>query len=250
MDIIKDFIMVNKESLNKSIKSLIKNWPIIFTGIVYMTINIFMISFVITVFRGILSIFAGIFVAIVSSSLISNYFYLLFNIINYDRITLQDFKVGFKYFLRKVYMIFFLAWLGSFVLDSISKLMGFNYYILNLIITFSVLILLNALPETLYQKALEPVDSITYSFDFIKENWFNWFIPNAIFYVILYLVTGQVITDIFATHINFRLSLDMMDIIKYLAGQVIFSFIMIYRGYLYKILSTSTRRKRMFMNRF
>ena len=147
-------------------------------------------------------------------------------------------------------MIFFLAWLGSFVLDSISKLMGFNYYILNLIITFSVLILLNALPETLYQKALEPVDSITYSFDFIKENWFNWFIPNAIFYVILYLVTGQVITDIFATHINFRLSLDMMDIIKYLAGQVIFSFIMIYRGYLYKILSTSTRRKRMFMNRF
>ena len=39
--------------------------------------------------------------AIVGASLISNYLYLLFNIINHDRITIQDFKDGFKAFCGK-----------------------------------------------------------------------------------------------------------------------------------------------------
>lgn len=250
MDIIKDLLIVNRQTLKKSVKSLIGNWPIIFIGIVYTTINIAMISFVVTVFRGILSIFAGIFIAIVSASLISNYFYLLFNIINYNKITFQDFKDGFKYYLRKIYMIFFFAWIGSFILDAIRGLMGFDPYLLNIIITLSILVLLNALPETLYLKVLEPIDSIMYSIDFIKENWFNWLLPNAILYAVLYLVTGRIVTNIFATHVNLGFGLDGMAWIRYLIGQGLFSFIMIYRGHLYKLLSTSTRRKRMFMNKF
>lgn len=242
--------MINRQTLKKSINSLIKNWPIIFTGIVYTTINIAIISFVMTVFRGVLSIFAGIILAIVSASLISNYFYLLFNIINYNKITLQDFKDGFKQYLRKVYMIFFLAWIGSFLLYAVRGLMGFDPYVLNLIITFSILILLNALPETLYLKVLDPMDSIMYSFDFLKENWFNWLFPNAILYTILYLVTGRIVTNIFATHMSIGFGFDGMAWIRYLIGQGIFSFIMIYRGHLYKLLSTSTRRKRMFMSKF
>lgn len=250
MDIIRDFLMVNKQTFKKSIKSLISNWPIIFTGIVYTTINIAMLSIVLTVFRGVLSLFAGIFAAIVSASLISNYFYLLFNIINYNRITFQDFKEGFKVYLRKVYMIFFFAWIGSFLLDSIRSLMGFDPYLLDIIITLSILILLNALPETLYLKAYEPVDSIMYSVDFIRENWFNWIIPNAALYAVIYLVTGRIVTNIFATHLYTAFGFGGLDLIRYLIGQLLFSFMMIYRGHLYKLLSTSTRRKRMFMNKF
>lgn len=250
MDIIRDFLMVNKQTFKKSIKSLISNWPIIFTGIVYTTINIAMLSIVLTVFRGVLSLFAGIFVAIVSASLISNYFYLLFNIINYNRITFQDFKEGFKVYLRKVYMIFFFAWIGSFLLDSIRSLMGFDPYLLDIIITLSILILLNALPETLYLKAYEPVDSIMYSVDFIRENWFNWIIPNVALYAVIYLVTGRIVTNIFATHLYTAFGFGGLDLIRYLIGQLLFSFMMIYRGHLYKLLSTSTRRKRMFMNKF
>ncbi len=250
MDIIKDFVLITKQTSKKSINSLISNWPIIFTGIIYTTINIAMISFVLTVFRGILSIFAGIILALVSASLISNYLYLLFNIINYNKITFQDFKDGFKYYLRKVYMIFFFAWIGGYLLDAIRGLMGFNPYILNLIITFSILVLLNALPETLYLKVLDPMESIMYSVDFIKENWLNWLIPNLILYTVLYLVTGRIVTNTFATHMNIGFGFNAIAWIRYLIGQGIFSFIMIYRGHLYKLLSTSTRRKRMFMNKF
>ncbi|WP_313756799.1 hypothetical protein [Tissierella sp.] len=250
MDIIKDFMMLNKQVFRKTLNSLRDNGVIIFTGIVYMILNIAIFTVVLTIFTGVLSIFAGIILAVVSASLISNYLYLLYNIINYNKITFQDFKDGFKYFLRKVYTVFFFAWIGSYLLSIIQGILGFNAYILNIIITVSIFFILNALPETLYLKVLEPMDSIMYSIDFIKDNWLNWLLPNILFYGILYYLTGNIITDLFATHLSFGFNFGTSSIIKYLLGQGLFSFIMIYRGHLFKLLSTSTRRKRMFMNKF
>ncbi len=57
-------------------------------------------------------------------------------------------------------------------------------------------------------------------------------------------------TDLFTTHLSFGLSLGFKELVKYILGQVLFSFIMIYRGHLFKLLSTSTRRKRMYTNKF
>lgn len=250
MDYVKDFLSINKEVFSKSLSSLKNNILIILTGIIYVIINIVIVKVVLTLFTGILSIFAGIALAIVSASLISNYLYLLFNIINYDKITIQDFKDGFTYFLRKVYTIFFFAWIGSYALELIQGIIGINPLIVNLIITISVFVLLNPLPETLYLKVLDPMDSIMYSIDFMKENWINWLIPNIILYTGIYYLTGNIITGIFNTYIYSGLSLSGFGILKYLGGQILFSFTMIYRGYLFKLLSTSTRRKRMYMNKF
>lgn len=249
MDILKDFFMINGQTLKKAISSLKDNWMIIFTGIAYIIINMLMYGLAVTLFSGILSIIAGIIIAIVSASLISNYLYLLYNVINYNKVTFQDFKDGFKYFTRKVYTVFFFAWLGSYLLNLIQGIIGFNASILNIIVTVSIFILLNPLPETLYLKVLDPMESIMYSIDFMKENWLNWLLPNAIFYIVIYYFTGNIIT-MFSTHLNLGLGLSIPGIIRYLVGQGIFSFTMIYRGHLYKLLSTSTRRKRMFMNKF
>ncbi|WMM23632.1 hypothetical protein RBU61_11925 [Tissierella sp. MB52-C2] len=249
MDILKDFFIINGQTLKKAVSSLKDNWMIIFTGIAYIIINMLMFGLAVTLFSGILSIIAGIIIAIVSASLISNYLYLLYNVINYNKITFQDFKDGFKYFTRKVYTVFFFAWIGSYLLNLIQGIIGFNANILNIIVTVSIFILLNPLPETLYLKVLDPMESIMYSIDFMKENWLNWLLPNAIFYIVIYYFTGSIIT-MFSTHLNLGLGLSIPEIIRYLIGQGIFSFTMIYRGHLYKLLSTSTRRKRMFMNKF
>ncbi|MDR7856449.1 hypothetical protein [Tissierella sp.] len=250
MEILQDFLLINKKTIKKTITSLLSNLPIILTGIVYIAINLVIYRVVLTLFTGVLSIFAGIILAIFSASMISNYLYLLFNIINYNKITFQDFKDGFKYFLRKIYTIFFFAWIGSFLLDTVTRILGPNGVYLSIIVSISVLVILNALPETLYLKTLEPMDSIMYAVDFMKENWLNWLIPNVVLYIALFFLTGSIITDLFATHIFTAFSLDIVGIIKYLLGQGIFSFLMIYRGHLYKLLSTSTRRKRMYMNKF
>lgn len=250
MDLLKDIIMINKTTFKKSINSFIKNWIIVFTGIVYVFLNITMIIIASTLFRGVLSILAGLIMAIVSSSLISNYLYLLFNIINYDKITLDNFKEGFKYFLWKVYGVFFIAWIGSYLLSMVLQMVGSNAKMVNTIVSIVILIALNPLPETIYQKYYSPGESIRYAFDFMKENWINWIIPNAVFHLILYLITNNLLLDVFNTHLNFNLQFNIKGIAMYILGQGIFSFIMIYRGHLFKLLSTSTRRKRMYMNKF
>ncbi len=250
MDLIKDFLLVNKSTIKKSTKSLGKNWMLVFTGLVYTILNILLLIILNTFFRGPLYILVGFIMAIVSSSLISNYLYLLSNIISYDRITMGNFKEGFKYYLWKVYGVFFIAWIADYLLSMISGIAGANADLLNRVIKIVILVALNPLPETIYQKYYSSFESIQYAFNFMKENWFNWLLPNIILYLFLYLVTGRVMTDLFTTHLSFGLSLGFKELVKYILGQVLFSFIMIYRGHLFKLLSTSTRRKRMYTNKF
>lgn len=250
MNLLQDIILVNKSTVKKSIKSFKKNWPIVFTGLIYTILNMIILVLLSTFFRGILYILASFIMAIVSASLISNYLYLLFNIINHDRITIDDFKDGFKAFLRKVYGVFFIAWIGSYFLSALFNLLGDNAMYLSRIISILILIALNPLPETIYQKYYSSFESIAYAFEFMKENWLNWILPNILFHYLLYLTTNTLLLDIFTTHLNFNFDFSIKGMGLYLIGQVLFSFIMVYRGHLFKLLSTSTRRKRMYMNKF
>lgn len=250
MDYVKDFIYLNKTSSRQAIKSLKKNWPIIFTGLIYSTINIVLFSLMGIFLVGPLYILSGIILAIISSSLVSNYFYLLFNIINYDKITIQDFKDGFLYFLRKIYGILFIGYLGNLLLSLVTPILGNISGVLYFTLYIGIFILINSLPETIYLKSYGPMETIMDSIEFIQENWINWLIPNFVFLGLLYIITGNILTGLLNTHLFFNFALNPIHILLYLIGQMIFSFMMIYRGHLYKILSTSTRRKRMFMGKF
>ena len=250
MDYLKDFIYVNKHSLKKTIVSLKDNWMIVFTGLVYTILNLIIYSIINTLFIGPLYIISGFIMAIVSSGFISNYLNLLFNIINYNKFSLEDFKSGFTAFLWKIYGIFFIAYLGQLLLSLASNILGAGAVLLNFIVWISVLILFNPLPEIIYLKSYSPTDTIMHSIEFIQENWLNWLVPNIVFFGILYLTTGNILFGIFNTHISFNMIFTISNIIIYIVGQIIFSFIMIYRGHLFKLLSGSTRRKRMFMNKF
>ena len=236
--------------MERSMKSFKKNWIIIFTGLIYSIINIMMIIILSTFFKGVLFILTGFIMAIVSSSLISNYLYLLFNIINQDNITMDNFKEGFKYFLWKIYGIFFIAWIGNYLFSILTTNIRIDSISLARMISIIILVALNPLPETIYQKYYSPFESIQYAFEFMKENCFNWILPNALLYFLLYLVTNSLLTNIFGIYLTFSLNFSVKSILSYFLGQALFSFTMIYRGHLFKILSTSTRRKRMYMDRF
>ena len=250
MDIINDILNVNKEISKKTLKSFRKNWIIIFTGVVYTFLNILLFTIIGSFFTGPLFILSGIAVALVTSSLLSNYLYILFNIINYDRFNYQIFKDGFTYFIRKIYSILFIGYFARLIL---SLLTGGGRGIpasLFTLLYFGLFIFLNPLPEAIYLKVYSPMDTIKKSYEFISENFLNWFIPNIVFFSLIYIVTGNIISGLFNTHLSLGNIFSIDGIIKYLLGQVIFSFGMIYRGYLYKLLSTSNRRKRQFMSKF
>ncbi|KAB3529223.1 hypothetical protein [Alkaliphilus serpentinus] len=248
MEILKDLFYTNSNVAKKTVKSLMKNWTVIFLGLFYMLANLIMLA-ILPYFW----ILGGLIQIIVNSALISSYLYVMNCIITKDRVTLQDFKYGFGVYLRKVWGILFIAYVAS---------MGINLLILPiigralsptaiaLIYYFLILVLLNPLPETIYQKHYGPLDSLSYSISFIKDNWIEWLIPNALLIGVLYLFLRNFIVAMLFMYVPIRAFTNPIVIVFYLIGQIWFTFLMIYRGYLFDLLSTSNRRKRMFMRRF
>ncbi|TCO73617.1 hypothetical protein [Marinisporobacter balticus] len=244
MNFLKDIIQTNKSIVPKAFYLALKNWQIIFTGLVYSIISILLFRIVFVFW-----ILAGIVVTLVVSALFSNYLYLVENIIRYGKITLDDFKKGFTVYIRKIYGIVVVIWLVNY---AVSLLLS---PILNIKIGFVSLwmlvqgvgfILLNPLPEMIYQKEYALGESFSYAFSFIKENWIDWFVPNIILGLLFYSIMGRtIIFNMLMGGIGFSLSSG--SFIMYFAGQLLLSYTMIYRGLLFDILSMTTRRKRMFM---
>ncbi|MCT4565924.1 MAG: hypothetical protein N4A68_16645 [Maledivibacter sp.] len=235
---IEDIILTNKGIIPKSFKLAIKNWKIFLVGIVYTILIIAMLPVISYAW-----ILGGIILTLFQSALISNYLYLIENIINYGSFSFNDFKSGFTVYLRKIYIILIIFWFVRYGANLFLRpiiYMNIGGVSLWFIIQVLAFILLNPLPETIYQKHHDGLDAITYSFDFIKENWLEWFIPNVFIVAIFYLI--HAITD---NNISlFSFSINILNVIVY---QIFFAYAMIYRGQLFNVLSTSTRRKRMFM---
>lgn len=254
MEFLKDIIYLNKTAGKKALDLFLKNWLVIFTGLVYVTITI-VARLLSTPFLYIplLNIVAGVILYLLSAALISSYFYILYSIIKYGKFEFKDIKRGLRVYMYQITRILFIGWIASIVVfnilvPTIANSLGGYLTVATLIniITIIVLFVLNPLPEVIYQKGYTGLDGIKYAFEYMKENWIEWLIPNVVLLGLLYLVTGSVLTSLFSTGLSINV-LSIRGIALYLIGQVIFSFTMIYRGVLFDILSTSTRRKRMFM---
>ena len=256
MEFFKDIIYINKMALKKVSDLFMKNWLIIFTGLIYTTINL-IAAIIIGPFRSIplIGLIAGILLYFVSVALFSSYFYVLFNIIKYEKFEFSDIKRGFKVYFYELTRVFFIGAIASFIVFGTivpilsSSLGGYlSPFALTNILMILVFIALNPLPEVIYLKGRSGLDSVRYSFEYMKENWVEWLIPNIVLLGLIYVTTGTLVTQLFSTGINLSFNVfSIKGIALYLVGQTIFSFTMIYRGVLMEILSTSTRRKRMFM---
>jgi uncharacterized integral membrane protein len=196
----------------------------------------------------IFSILAGIVITLVMSALFSNYLYLIENIISYGKITLDDFKKGFQVYIWKIYGIMVVIWFINYgaglFLSPILKL-RIGFITLWMLLYWVAFILLNCLPEVIYQKHYDLKEMFQYSFSFVKENWIDWFVPNIFLGILFYFVMGKTLTISYLMG-SFSFSLSIKRIVSYFLGQLLLSFIMIYRGLLFDLLSSTTRRKRMF----
>jgi len=250
LTIFEDFLSVNKGALEKTISGFSKNFLIFLVGIIYSIISTIGYLIVSLVFRGPLYILSGFVTGFITATLMSNYFYLLFIIINYNRkITFDDFKKGFTAFLGPVYSVLILFWIANYFLGIFGYVSPRGALSINSLLSLGVFIILNALPETIYLKQYTGISSFSYSIEFLKDNLINWGIPNIIFNIIIFLVSGEIIMGIVPkVYLGFGYGLGYF--IRTILGQVLFSFMMIYRGHLYRTLSTSTKRKREFMNNF
>lgn len=230
-----DIICMNKQIAEQAFQRIKKNWYIVFLAIIYAIINI-IVTFVIGIVlnRGPFALIGGFLIAIVSAALVSHYLYMLNQVIKTGKINKYDIKDGFMAYIWKIYGVYFVFWIAGLLLSKIQ---------LGVILPVVVIMALNVLPETLYLKYYDTMDTIKYSLEFMKENWIEWYIPNSIIMIIVFFYTGNVFNSGFKVLIN----ISVTNIVVFIAGQLLFNYFMIYRGLLFELLSTSTRRKREFM---
>lgn len=216
-------------------KMAARNWPVMFVLLVYMII-LGAVGFTI----GRIYIIGGIILAIAYAACCSSYLYLIENII-YSRIaSFNDFKNSFTPYLRKVINISFYIWIASFIYTFISERFLFTSSgrIINIIIELVVVVVLNPLPEIIYQTDYYDFEAFGASYTFMKENFIEWIAPNIILLGAIYYV--------FYGGLPF-LSLNTIgafSVIKYITGLFIILFTMIFRGILFRFLNESTRRSR------
>ena len=248
MKILNDIILVNKEIIQKSRSTITRNPEILLMGIVSSILSLLAGILIFNLLAG-LGILLGIIYALVESAIVSSYLFVLHNVVVYNRFRWQDIKNGFTYYIRKVYGVLFIFYLVNLIIGFLSNILGSAIIAILFILGLGAFVVLNPLPEALYVKDRDSLQTILYCVDFMKENWINWLVPNFILILILYLITGGVFSVGLNPFRGLSFSTSISSIVMYIIGSAILSVAMVYRGHLFKLLSTSTLRKRMFMRK-
>ena len=106
------------------------------------------------------------------------------------------------------------------------------------LIQVAVYILLNPAPELIYQTRSSGIGVISDSYNFVVENWLEWFLPN-----IVLTLAGYCIFNILSA-ISIGLPGVVQIFIVAVGMGLCLSYFMIFRGFLFAELHGSTRRSR------
>ena len=192
-------------------------------------------------------IFAGLILLLIQSAIISDYLFILNKLLRTGKFDIEDFKSGFRVYFRKVYIsLFFIrvVYLGvDIFLDPFRSVKLMTIMILNIV----AFVLLNPLLEVIYQKRLTEMDSFKYSIQFVKENWFDWFIPNSVLLALSYGLYKLIVINVMRiTYVSQTYAWVIIAVLFAILSQILIGYGMVYRGCLFDLLSKTTRRKRIF----
>ena len=161
------------------------------------------------------------------------------NLIDSGKANFNDFLNGFTVYIWDVITISFILWiplrLAAMGLASVP-----NGALLYLLLTLGLYILLNAVPELIYQSRTSGLELIGASYNFIVENWLEWLIPN-----IMFAVGGYFLLDLFASLI-FGLPIYLELFLYALFLGLGLAYFMTFRGFLFAELYGTTRRSRLY----
>jgi len=184
-------------------------------------------------------ILGGVLLALVSQACVSSCLYLIENIVRIGRTNFDDFVKGFTVYLWELVRIAFILWIPMRIV-SVALAGVPNGALVFALIQLALYILLNPVPEFIYQTRTSGLELISVSYNFVVENWIEWFVPNVIMTVAGYFVLQLLglftyglpgFLQVFVLAFGFGLCL---------------TYFMVFRGFLFSELHGSTRRSRVF----
>jgi hypothetical protein len=260
-----------RTALQKTWQSLVRGW-ITMVAVVGFGCLLMMA----TQLAGSLGVAGGFLLGAINALLVGATLSLIEQSISFARmLTVQDVFDSFGQYFWDVIGVGFVLWLPLMALD-----MGTQANPQGLFLSYAVLLLLflllNPAPEVIYQVRHDsPLDVFKSAYDFVMENWIEWFFPMALLLIpILFSPSGPQAVFSLSSRTGRGAGLDFSQILivpfTILGGWLdavgipssiswylillltppMAVAILLFRGHLFASLSSSSRRQRQFASQF
>lgn len=181
-----------------------------------------------------LGLFAGLASALALSALFSSYLYFVGELVSEARVSVSELGKSFGSYFWAVINVGFVVWLVE-LLMSLAFARSPKANAIMLIVRFAEFVLLNAVPEVIYRRGTYGgMATIQRTITFVQANWIEWFIPN--------LVVGAA----FWWGGPFLTGLGVPAVVVGVAGGALFHLVMVFRGFLFEALDSTSHRQRMY----
>jgi len=231
LNIMKDLIEVNKEVAAKTFTAL-KACPVL----IPITIGVLLVNVMIAMLAGYFGFLAGLFLLIADGAVLGAYLYALEQVIRYRKLKIHDLQDGLQIYFRRTVIMIMIVNLGFYALSILGGILGGLGGIIVLVGYLAAFVFLNPLPEMLYLRHYSEGECLSRSYEFVVENWIDWFVP--LLPMMLLAFGGGLFGGMLMPGLG--------TLPGILVQAVVLPFVMVYRGFLFDLLSKSSRRKRQF----
>lgn len=192
------------------------------------------------IFQVLPGIIGGLVFGLILDAAISSYLYFVGEVVSLQKVSVKEFSRSIKVYFWSVLNLFFVIWIARFVLGlALGGAAQGNVIFTGLMLV--AIIALNATPEVIYLRGTYGgLHTIQASWEFLKNNWIEWFVPNVPLLVLVY----------FAYAMPQRFVWGMAGAVaSAVVGGAVLHFVMVFRGQLFQQLQGSSHRQRMFRYR-
>jgi hypothetical protein len=186
-----------------------------------------------------LGIVGALLFSLASQACVSSGLFLIKNMVENHKADFNDFLNGFTVFLWELLGIAFILWIPLRVL-SMGLATVPNGALIYFLVKLALYILLNPVPEFIYQTRASGLELISASYNFIVENWIEWLIPNIVLFALGYLLLELLEPLLFGLP-----GFVALFLYAFIAGLAL-TYFMIFRGFLFAQLHGTTRRSRLY----
>ena len=211
-----------------------RNWVVSFAPVAYGIILAVIASLVAP-----LGIVGALLFSLASQACVSSGLFLIKNMVENNKADFNDFLNGFTVFLWELLGIAFILWIPLRVL-SMGLATAPNGALIYFLIKLALYILLNPVPEFIYQTRASGLELISASYNFIVENWIEWLIPNIVLFALGYFLLELLEPLLFGLP-----GFVALFLYAFIAGLAL-TYFMIFRGFLFAQLHGTTRRSRLY----
>ncbi len=214
--------------------------------------------FLVATFAMRLGFLGGFITGLALAMCVSSYLYFIAGVVNGSRRHPRELIESWRPYFGSVINILFLLFIVQYVLALLTPPGDTTAMLLSSLIELILLIVLNPIPEIIYQGRTEGFSMVQECVDFLRTSGVEWFFPFialalfSLFILPIPILLGplQFGRLTFPTTLGGAFSGSFINLLSPILSAFILFALMIFRGLLFRSLANATRRQRLFRSRF